>query len=210
MARAKRGASAATLSRVEVRELEIDDLPEVFHLGEKLFTARQVPNLYRMWDEFELVDLYQTEPEYCLVAEAGERIVGFALGTTVEKARSSWKYGYLVWLGVAPSRKQRGIGSKLFREFRARMKKAGVRMLLVDTEASNEQALRFFRKVGFAHPREHVYLSLNLSSPRGKGAGKGKGELDGFPPTAALSRRGRKRLGPALRQGDKRVRGRGA
>ena len=185
--RATTGDRDKKRSRVEIRELEIDDLPTVFHLGERLFTAGQVPNLYRMWDEFELVDLYQTEPELCLVAERKDRVVGFALGTTVEKARSSWKYGYLVWLGVAPSRKHRGIGTKLFRKFRSRMEKQGVRMLLVDTEATNDQALSFFRKMGFDHPREHVFLSLNLATAKGR-SGRKRATLDGVPPTGAIRR----------------------
>jgi hypothetical protein len=36
---------------VSVRQMEIDDLAAVFHLGERLFTAREAPNLYRTWDE---------------------------------------------------------------------------------------------------------------------------------------------------------------
>ena len=52
-----------------IRQMEIDDLADVFHLGEKLFTAREVPNLYRTWDEYEVVNLFQSDPEFCLVAE---------------------------------------------------------------------------------------------------------------------------------------------
>ena len=39
----------------------------------------------------------------------------------------------------------------------------GARMLLIDTEADNQQALRFFQKEGFGNPNEHVYLSRNLT-----------------------------------------------
>ena len=37
-------------------------------------------------------------------------------------------------------------------------------MLLVDTEADNLSALRFFEKMGFEKPKKHIYLSLNLDS----------------------------------------------
>ena len=43
--------------------MEVDDLAPVFHLGEKLFTASKVPNLYRTWDEFEVVGLFQSDKE---------------------------------------------------------------------------------------------------------------------------------------------------
>ena len=147
---------------VVVREMEIDDLAKVFHLGERLFTAQEVPNLYRTWDEFEVIDLFQTDTEYCLVAEIDDTIAGFALGTTVTKARSAWKYGYLVWLGTDPEFHGQGIASKLFLRFRDLMLEDGVRILLVDTEADNLPALHFFRKMGFGGPQEHIYLSLNL------------------------------------------------
>jgi len=46
-----------------IRQMEIDDIAKVFHMGEKLFTAQKVPNLYRTWDEYEVVSLFQTDPE---------------------------------------------------------------------------------------------------------------------------------------------------
>jgi ribosomal protein S18 acetylase RimI-like enzyme len=149
---------------LEIREIEIDDIPEVFHLGEQIFTVDRVPTLYRTWDEYEVTSLFNSDPEYCLVAEIGHIIVGFALGTTVTKARSSWKYGYLVWLGVLPEWQRDGIGSRLFSRLAENMIDDGVRMFLVDTEADNAPALQFFKKKGFSNPEEHIYLTLNLKT----------------------------------------------
>lgn len=151
---------------VDYRQMEIDDLAAVFHLGEKLFTARRVPNLYRTWDEFEVVSSFQSDSEYCLVAEHEGDIVAFALGTTITKSRSAWKYGHLIWLGVDPDFQQEGIAEKLFQLFRDVMVEDGVRILLVDSEADNLPALHFFRKMGFGNPQEHIYLTLNLTTHR--------------------------------------------
>jgi ribosomal protein S18 acetylase RimI-like enzyme len=149
---------------VIIREMEIDDLAAVFHLGEQLFTAQEVPNLYRTWDEYEVITLFQGDPEFCLVAEVDDRIVGFALGTTITKSRSAWKYGHLVWLGVDPALRREGLAEKLFSHFQDLMLEDGVRMLVVDSEADNLPALHFFRKMGFGNPQEHIYLSLNLAT----------------------------------------------
>jgi ribosomal protein S18 acetylase RimI-like enzyme len=149
---------------IKIREMDIDDLPEVFHLGEKLFSAEDSPNLYRTWDEYEVVELFNGDSEFCLVADVEDEIVGFALGTTVTKSHSAWKYGYLVWLGVKPSFQRTGVAQRLFSRFRDLMLKEGVRMLLVDTEAENLPALHFFRKLGFGSPQQHIYLSMNLAS----------------------------------------------
>jgi len=149
---------------LEIREMGIDDLPPVFHLGEKLFTAEDSRNLYRTWDEYEVVELFLGDTEFCLVAACGDRIVGFALGTTVSKARSPWKYGHLVWLGVEPEFQRDGVGERLVREMTEAMIEDGVRILLVDTQMDNLPALGFFGKLGFSNPQEQVYLSLNLDN----------------------------------------------
>ena len=72
---------------LKIREMEIDDIPEVFHLGEILFEAQSLPNLYRTWDEFEVVELFLSDPEFCIVAEFEEVMVGFALGTDRKSTR---------------------------------------------------------------------------------------------------------------------------
>jgi ribosomal protein S18 acetylase RimI-like enzyme len=153
-------------SNLVIREMEIDDIADVFHLGEKIFTAREVPNLYRTWDEYEVVSLFQSDPEFCIVAESDEQIVGFLLGTTIEKSHSAWKYGHLVWLGIEPEFQRQGVAVKLFKHFQELMLDSGVRMLLTDTEADNLPALHFFRKMGFGHPQQHIYLTLNLTGQK--------------------------------------------
>jgi ribosomal protein S18 acetylase RimI-like enzyme len=55
------------------------------------------------------------------------------------------------------------VGSRLFKEIRHRMKVQGVRMMIIDTSADNQPAVRFFQKQGFGDIQEHVYMSLNLT-----------------------------------------------
>ena len=149
---------------IAIREMEIGDLAPIYDLGERLFTRRDFPVLYRTWDSFEVTHYYDSDPEYCLVAEgAGGTVIGFALGSTVEKDRSAWKYGYLAWLGVAPEYQGTKVADRLLKEFEKRIKEAGVRILLVDTEADNYRAIRFFQDRGFAQPKNHVWLSKSLS-----------------------------------------------
>jgi ribosomal protein S18 acetylase RimI-like enzyme len=131
-----------------------------------LFTSQELPNLYRTWDEYEVTGCFLSEPDNCFVAECEGRVVGFALGSTVEKRRSAWKYGHLYWLGVDEEFQGYGIAGRLFKTFRERMEELGVRILLVDTSANNTAAIEFFRKKGFGDPEDHVYMSLNLETYR--------------------------------------------
>lgn len=148
-------------SSVDIREMEIDDLAPVYHLGEALFTSDLYPSLYRTWDEWEVIGLYNTDPEYCLVAEIEDQLAGFILGTVISKA--SWTYGYIIWLGVSQNFQRRGVAGKLVDKLVERMIKDGVRFMLLDTDPANTSAVNFFTRKGFGSPREHIYLSLNLS-----------------------------------------------
>lgn len=151
---------------VHVREMIVDDIPQVFHLGEQVFTADEVQNLHRTWDEYEVVNLFASESEHCLVAEIDGQVLGFALGTVIEKRKSSWTYGYLLWLGVDPECQREGLALRLFRQFKQRMAAAGARILLVDTQADNERAIRFFREQGFDNEEKHIFLSMNIDDER--------------------------------------------
>lgn len=150
-------------SHVVIREMELEDLAAVFALGEKLFTADLWPYLYRTWDEYELVGIFSTDGETCLIAELDDRVVGFALGSMINKRHSAWTYGYLVWLGVDPQLKGHGVGKKLVDELTDLFIGLGARMMLADTDWDNKDAIRFFERQGFGNAQRHVYLSRNLT-----------------------------------------------
>lgn len=146
---------------VDIRELEIDDLAPVYHLGEELFTSDLYPSLYRTWDEWEVIGLYNTDPEYCLVAEINDQLAGFILGTIISKG--SWTYGYIIWLGVSSQFQRLGVANKLVDKFVERTIEDGARFMLVDTDPANVPAVKFFTRKGFGNSREHIFLSMNLS-----------------------------------------------
>lgn len=149
---------------VYVRELELEDLPAVYALGEKLFTAERWPSLYRTWDQYELAEFFASEADNCFIAEDDdERLIGFILGTIIEKRRSAWTYGWVLWLGVDPDTGRGGVATKLLERITERFGEEGVRILIADTDPQNEPAVHFFQKNGFGSPRSHVYLSKNLS-----------------------------------------------
>jgi len=159
----KPGSDGANIS---IRQMTIDDIPAIYHLGEMLFTARIAPNAHRTWDEYEVVGFFQTDCELCFVAEdEAETVIGFALGTVIEK-HHSWTYGYLIWLGVHPDYQKSGVAQRLFRQLKAAMIDAGARIIMVDTDADNTASLKFFHKMGFNHSRRHIYLTMNVDDDR--------------------------------------------
>lgn len=149
---------------VIIREMELEDLAAVYALGESVFTADKWPSLYRTWDEYEPVGLFHSSGEFCFIAENDDKLVGFALGTIIEKRKSAWSYGYLTWLAVDPHMKRSGIATQLLDAITEAFILAGARMMIVDTDADNEAAISFFNRNEFDNEVRHVYLSKNLTS----------------------------------------------
>lgn len=144
-----------------VRDMTIDDLAPVFHLGEVLFKSDLYPSLYRTWEAWEVTGHYNTDPEFCSIAEVDGGFAGFLLGTVIEK--DGWTYGYIQWLGVHPDFQRLGVADTLVDKFVERTISEGARTILIDTDPANEPAVRFFTRKGFGNTRQHIYMSLDLT-----------------------------------------------
>jgi ribosomal protein S18 acetylase RimI-like enzyme len=158
-----------------IREMEIYDLAEVYQLGEICFRADLWPMLYRGWDEYEVTTMFNTDGDYCLVAENDnfvkgvtpeeERIVGFVLGTVMSKPGTAWSYGYIVWICALPAWQREGVAGKLIdKVVEAFVENEGVRIIMADTDPSNERAVKFFKKKGFDQEHQHVFLTSNIEN----------------------------------------------
>ena len=165
-------ASKSRGPKVTIRQMEIDDIPSVYHLGESLFTSEEFPILYRTWDPYEVTEYFGSDPEFCLVAEAAGTVVGFVLATTIEKEGTAWKrYGYMSWIGVDESFQGKRLGRRLCKMLEQRLKANGVRMVIADTDGENEEAISFFEAMGFTPRSEHVWLAKTFRRPPGKSPG---------------------------------------
>jgi ribosomal protein S18 acetylase RimI-like enzyme len=163
---------------IVIRLMEIDDLPSVYHLGERLFTSEDLPILYRTWDQYEVTDYFSSDSDYCLVAEANGVIVGFVLATTIEKEGTAWKrYGYVAWMGIDESFQRRKLGRRLYKKLEEELLEDGVRMVIADTEGGNADAISFFKAVGFSRRSEHVWLAKTLQRPAKKAAKSRKAQV---------------------------------
>lgn len=154
------------MDKVTISEIEFEDIVDIYKLGNKLFTSDKWINLYRTWDEYEIIERYIGDREYCLVAKINKKVVGFVLGALIEKKKNPWIYGYVIWTGVDPDFSGQGIGNKLLKKIMKLFEEAGAKILLVDTSTENKTALRFFKKNGFEEEEGHVFLSKNISQKK--------------------------------------------
>jgi ribosomal protein S18 acetylase RimI-like enzyme len=151
--KADRSMTRSPDRKVDLREMQVDDIPSVYRLGHQLFHSLEISTLYRTWDAYEVTTNFNQDPRLSLVAEAKNgRIVAFALGTTYEKESGEWKYGHLLWMGVRPKWQRSGMGSQLCHEMERRMHQEGVRMVFMDAAGSNAGAIKFFKQMGYGRP----------------------------------------------------------
>jgi len=152
--------------QVHIRLMEIQDIWPVYELGTRIFTE-QARNLYRFWDETAVTTAYEMDGELALVAESEGRVVGFALGSALEKEDAT--YGYLIWLAVCPQAHNAGIGRRLYAAYEGRLRAEypEVQTVMIDTQASNAGALRFFARYHYQLTDTFVYVCKSLSPPSG-------------------------------------------
>lgn len=78
----------------------------MYALGEEVFTQELYPNLYSIWSEAEVVELFGSDSDTCFVCEASDKtFMGFVLGTEIEVGlalfcyTTPWVCRLLIFLG---------------------------------------------------------------------------------------------------------------
>jgi len=152
-----------TTQKVQIRLMQISDIWPVFQIGTQVFTMKS-RNLYRFWDETQVTDAYESDGDLALVAELNGEVVGFALGSTLERVEIM--FGYLIWLAVAPSAHGMGIGKLLYYAYEELIMEnyPDTHTIILDTQASNKGAIRFFSRLGFQITDTFVYVCKRLPS----------------------------------------------
>ena len=152
-----------TTQKVQIRLMQISDIWPVFQIGTQVFTMKS-RNLYRFWDEAQVTDAYESDGDLALVAEVNGEVVGFALGSTLERVEIM--FGYLIWLAVAPTAHGMGIGKLLYYAYEELIKEnyPETSTIILDTQATNQGAIRFFSRLGFQITDTFVYVCKHLPS----------------------------------------------
>jgi len=136
----------AMTSSYVVRPIEEGDGPQILLLASTLsawFTPRGLADMAR--------DL---EAHGGFVAVRGGRVLGFLLW-----APGGHEVARLTWMGVDPGHRRRGIGRALLEVLVAHLRRAGYRVLEVDTVADTvpyepyAETRRFYRAMGFVDHR---------------------------------------------------------
>lgn len=120
---------------IKIREMQLDDLEQVMTIEEANFS---VP-----WTETGFFTFLLREDTLFLVAEEGEKILGYCGVVTVQDE------GDITNVAVEKNSQNQGIGKKLLEEMFQRIQKAGVCRLFLEVRAGNAAALHLYEKMGF-------------------------------------------------------------
>lgn len=98
------------------------------------------------WYDVESLENGLRSDDALLVAEDGDRLVGFAQGYVVERRE---RVGEVDWLHVSPSHRGQGVGTELLCEVENRLRGAGVERIEGRVLAANEAETELFAARGF-------------------------------------------------------------
>jgi ribosomal protein S18 acetylase RimI-like enzyme len=151
---------ARRMPDISIRKMTVRDIDEVLRIDEKI-TGKPHAAYYE-----SKADAYISRgPEYCLVAEHLDRLVGFVLGDV-----RGWEYaaelsGWMEIIGVDPEYHGRGVSRALMTELFARFKRAGVTVVNTMVNWNDGNLIDYFRANGFERG-EYVNLIKNLAEEK--------------------------------------------
>jgi len=133
-------------TRYPVRPATASDLPRILAIERAGFGEWA-------WDRNLFAEYARKCGELFLVAEDGERVVGYCIGCIGRGAAS------LESIAVAPSMKGRGVADALLRALLRRLRRRGVGRVGLMVKVTNLRAMGFFERYGFRRVRRvpHYY-----------------------------------------------------
>ncbi|WP_263253294.1 GNAT family N-acetyltransferase [Saccharopolyspora rosea] len=151
---------------IDVVPMRMAHLEGVLGLGFQLFDVSKMP--YTSWSLSSVAGHLDAQPGACWVAERNGEVLGFVLGSMSFDEREDW--GYLEWIGLAPSVQGRGVASRLVEACCQALFEAGAARIITDVEQGNEASARMMRRNGFG---EGVTVTL-FARPRPDDFGRGR------------------------------------
>ncbi|MBP7276240.1 MAG: GNAT family N-acetyltransferase [Kiritimatiellae bacterium] len=145
-------------SAYQIRPAVHQDLEAILRMDARLFEidAQFDPTLEMNWTYSEdglsfFQDRIAGKDGAAFVAEGPEGIAGYLCATTLvtESYRTVRRLAELECMFVTPDARRHGIGSRLVEAFVAWARAAGLSRLHVVASAGNQNAIRFYEKLGF-------------------------------------------------------------
>ena len=134
-----------TKSRIKIREMKVEDLEGVLDIERETKGDSRAATYAPVPDS-----CIGGEMDASIVAEVGDKIVGFVLGRVV---RSPTELRSVVWIeliGISPEYQHKGVGRKMVEAWKERCRKKGINKVHVMVNWRDWWMLSFFQSLGFS------------------------------------------------------------
>ncbi|HMF56370.1 MAG TPA: GNAT family N-acetyltransferase [Pyrinomonadaceae bacterium] len=149
-------AGRESMQDIAVREMTVRDIDEVMRLDEKI-TGKPHSAYYQS----KAAAYITRAPQYCLVAEHRDRVVGFMLGDVRGWEFATELSGWLEVIGVDPAYHGRGVSLALMNELCGRFRQSGVTVVNTMVNWNDGELIDYFQANGFDRG-EYVNLVKRL------------------------------------------------
>lgn len=119
-----------------IREFKPADMFSVIKLASESLPERYNPSLFNFF--------YETFPKGFIVAEMGQKIIGFTVGVKTNPATAK-----ILMLSVTKSQRKKNIGSELLTKFLKEMLNKNVKHIELEVRTDNNKAIKFYKKHDF-------------------------------------------------------------
>jgi ribosomal protein S18 acetylase RimI-like enzyme len=133
------------MSDVVITPMDLDHVRQVRDLGREVFDITKKP--YTSWSLTTIAEHLDTDQGACWVALAGDRVVGFVLGSMTFELRDDW--AYLEWIAVAPDQQGKGIARQLVDKCCEALFAEGASRVVTDVEQTNTASATLMKRSGF-------------------------------------------------------------
>ncbi|HEY0004181.1 MAG TPA: GNAT family N-acetyltransferase [Pyrinomonadaceae bacterium] len=154
--RQHRAHRARRMKDMLVRPMTERDIDGLMRIGEKI---TGLP--HSAYYQSKAAEYIKRAPEFCLVAEQRDRVVGFILGDVRGWEFATELSGWLEVIGVDPEYHGQGVSRALMEELSARFKRAGVQVVNTMINWNDGDLIDYFRAQGFDRG-EYVNLVKKL------------------------------------------------
>lgn len=101
-------------------------------------------------------------PQLCFLArEPNSDVIKGAIVCKLDQEKNLIRRGYIAMLAVDPSMRKRGIGRELVRRAIEAMDEQGCDEIVLETEITNQPALRLYESLGFVRDERLFHYYLN-------------------------------------------------
>ncbi len=147
---------------ITIRPLGLEDLHDVFVLGQEVFQEKKVSS-FCAWNEKVLAEVLAGNLEISLIAVRKKSVAGFLIGALEEDGNGE-RVAKIIWLGMRRGEDQ-AVGRDLIKAFAGRCEEVHGGRILVRIAGSDSEFIDMYQECGFTLSGQ--VLIMELSCPPG-------------------------------------------